>query len=62
MPPYDNRNPNYRNPKKKSPPVRIRSSRDLDYARAAMRSGELSHEEYNELGGAIQDVIDEARD
>jgi hypothetical protein len=59
---YDNRNPNYRNPNKKTPVVKVKSEADRTMMRAAMRSGELSHDEYSAYGNAIQDEIEEARD
>jgi len=60
--PYDNRNPNFRNPNKKSAPIKLTSMTDIHRTRAMMRSGQLSDSEYNECGAAIQDLIDEARD
>ena len=58
--PYDNRNPNFRNPNKKAPePYKIKSLKELQGARSAMRSGNLSPSEQAEIGGAIQDLYDD---
>ncbi len=58
----DNRDPNFRNPMKSAAPYKIKSMRELQGARSAMRSGQLSMAEEAEIGGAIQDLIDDARD
>tara|TARA_R110001592_G_scaffold265951_2_gene531562 strand:- start:2153 stop:2332 length:180 start_codon:yes stop_codon:yes gene_type:complete len=58
----DNSHPDYRNPKKVEPTMKVNSITHLQSMRYAMRSGELSENEYREYGSAIQDAIDDARD
>jgi hypothetical protein len=58
----DNSNPNFRNPRKNSPYAQpIKSLSDYHASKALMRSGELTMQEQAELGGAMQDLIDECR-